>query len=164
MDAPSQLIAFLNPEEAEEVSSFKANVLNNNSAVAKHDFIPSSGAPAYLQPDNIVGQIAPARYNGLRIDGSYGPLWIVRTQYIPQGHFAVVATEGASSPNNAISMRQHTQSQYQGLQTIPGPNPAYPLQEAFWTRCVGVGARHRGAAVVTQLKASGNYEPPTIPM
>jgi uncharacterized protein YifN (PemK superfamily) len=34
---------FLNPVEADEVSSFKAVVENNNAVVAKHDFIPSQG-------------------------------------------------------------------------------------------------------------------------
>jgi hypothetical protein len=127
IDPPSQLIAFMNPVEADEIQGYKAGVQNDNSAIAKHDFIPSQGAPAYLQPDNIVGKIAPAQYNGLRIDGSYGPLWIVRSQYIPQGYIATVATEGPNSPNNAVSVRQHTNAAYRGLRTIPGPNPAYPI-------------------------------------
>jgi hypothetical protein len=54
----SRPIAFMNPLEADEVSAFKAGEVNNNTVTAKHDFIPSQGAPAYLQPDNIVGEIA----------------------------------------------------------------------------------------------------------
>ncbi|WP_156959185.1 hypothetical protein [Mycobacterium triplex] len=127
-------------------------------------FIPSAGAPAYLQPDNIVGQIAPASFNGLRIDGSYGPVWIVRTQYIPTGYLAIVATESPNSLNNPISLRQHTNAAYQGLRSIPGNTNGYPLIESFWSRAVGVGTRHRGAAAVVQIKATGSYEPPTIPM
>ncbi|OBF01893.1 hypothetical protein [Mycobacterium sp. 852002-10029_SCH5224772] len=164
MDAGSRLIAFMNPEEADEVSSFKAGETNNNTVIAKHDFIPSQGAPAYLQPENIVGEVAPAQYQGLKIDGSYGPLWIVRTQYIPAKYFAVVATSGANSPNNAVSVRQHTNAAYQGLRTIPGLRPGYPLQDSFWARCIGVGTRHRGAAAVMQIKATGNYVAPAIPM
>ncbi|AMU74389.1 hypothetical protein [Mycobacteroides abscessus] len=164
LDPGSRLVAFMNPGEADEVSSFKAGEVNNNSVVAKHDFIPSQGAPAYLQPDNIVGEIAPAQYQGLKIDGSYGPLWIVRSQYIPAKYLLVVATGGANSPNNAVSVRQHTNAAYQGLRTIPGNKPGYPLQDAFWARCIGVGTRHRGAAAVMQIKATGSYVAPSIPM
>ena len=98
------------------------------------------------------------------MDGSYGPLWIVRSQYIPEGYFAVVATNGPNNPNNAVSVRQHTNAAYRGLRAIPGPVPSYPITESFWARCIGVGMRHRGAAAVTQVKASGAYEVPSIPM
>ncbi|ORJ63834.1 hypothetical protein [Mycobacterium simiae] len=162
--ANSQLIAFMNEQEADQVSRFRAGVQNNNDIIATHDFIPSQGAPPYYTPNEIVGKIAPAQYNGLKIDGSYGPLWIVRTQYIPAGYFATIATEGPNSPNNAVSVRQHTNATYQGLRTIPGPNPAYPIQESFWTRCIGVGTRHRGSAAVVQIKATGSYDVPQIPM
>ena len=126
------LIAFMNPVEADEVSSFKAGEVNNNTVKAKHDFIPSQGAPAYYTPNEIVGQVAPAQYQGLAIDGSYSMLWIVRSAYIPEGYFMVVATSGVNSPNNAVSIRQHTNVAYQGLRTIPGPVPNYPLTQSFW--------------------------------
>lgn len=164
LDPGSRLIAFMNPLEADEVSAFKAGVINNNTVIAKHDFIPSQGAPAYLQPDNIVGEVAPAQYQGLKIDGSYGPLWIVRSQYIPAKYVAVVATSGANSPNNAVSVREHTNAVYRGLRSIPGARPGYPLQDAFWARCIGVGTRHRGAAAVMQIKTAGSYVAPLIPM
>lgn len=164
MDPGSRLIAFMNPLEADGVASFKAGEVNNNTVVAKHDFIPSQGAPAYLQPDNIVGEVAPAQYQGLKIDGSYGPLWIVRSQYIPAKYLLVVATSGKNSPNNAVSVREHTNAVYRGMRTIPGLRPGYPLQDSFWARCIGVGTRHRGAAAVMQIKAAGSYVAPSIPM
>lgn len=164
VDPGSRLIAFMNPIEADEVSAFRANVENNNSVTAKHDFIPSAGAPAYYTPNEIVGDVAPAEYSGLKIDGSYGPLWIVRSQYIPAKYLLVVATNGANSPNNAVSVREHTNAAYRGLRTIPGVRPGYPLQDSFWARCIGVGTRHRGAAVVTQIAAAGPYVAPSIPM
>ena len=162
VDPGSQLIAFLNPVDAEEVAAFRAGVVSNNEKVAKHDYIPSQGSPAYLQPDNIVGQVAPAQVNGLKINGSYGPLWIVESQYIPEKYLAVVATNGANSPSNAVSVRSHSNPAYRGLRTIAGTNPAYPLIESFYSRTTGVGTRHRGAAVVTQIKASGTYDVPSI--
>jgi hypothetical protein len=53
---------------------------------------------------------------------------------------------------------------YRGLRSIPGVRPGYPLQDSFWARCIGVGTRHRGAAAVMQIKATGNYVAPVIPM
>ncbi|OBG06619.1 hypothetical protein [Mycolicibacter sinensis] len=161
VEATSRLLAFMPPALADTVACFRAGI-ETNSVVAHHDYIPSAGAPAYLQPDNIVGEVAPKEINGLKIDGSYGPLWIVRSQYIPSGYFAVVATDGANSDNNVVSVRQHVNTAYQGLRSIPGKTPGYPIQESFWARAIGVGTRHRGAACVMQIKASGNYATPTI--
>lgn len=159
----SRLLALMNPAEAEVVSSFKAGVENATGIVAKHDYIPSAGAPAYLQPENIVGQVAPESYNGLKAQGSYGETWIVQSDFIPEGYFAIVATYGANNPDNAIGFREHVQRQYQGLRIIPGVQPGYPLQEAFFRRSFGVGVRRRGQACVTQIKASGTYDVPDIP-
>ena len=37
----------------------------------------------------------------------------------------------------------------------------YPLVDSFYQRTFGVGTRHRGAACVVQVKASGSYTAPT---
>jgi hypothetical protein len=162
IDANSQLFCFVNPAEADEISMFKSSQENNNDAIARHDFIPSASSPAYLTAETIVGQVAPASVNGLKLDGSYGPLWIHRSAYIPAGYFAVVASGGANHDTNPISFRQHVNPAYQNLRTIPGPVPAYPIQESFFARACGVGTRHRGAGVVTQIKEAGNYVVPQI--
>ena len=77
---------------------------------------------------------------------------------------AVVSTSVENSPNNAVSVREHTNAALPRPGTIPGPQPAYPLQDSFWARCIGVGTRAPWAAVVTQIKASGDYAAPSIPM
>jgi len=158
----SRLLALMNPEQAEVVSQFKAGE-ETNGVAAKHDYIPSAGAPAYLQPENIVGQVAPESFNGLKVQGSYGPVWVIQSDFIPEDYFAVVATYGANSQDNAIGFREHVQTQYRGFRTVPGPVPAYPLQQAIFTRAFGVGVRRRGQACVTQIKASGSYDIPVIP-
>ncbi|MFN8229232.1 MAG: hypothetical protein U0R18_21210 [Mycobacterium sp.] len=160
-EANSRLLALMNPAEAEVVASFRAGVTTGGVA-AKHDFIPSAGAPAYLTAETIVGQVAPETYNGLKVDGSYGPAWCISSDFIPAGYVAVVATYGSNSKDNVIGFREHPQRQYQGLRNIPGVGP-YPLQDAFFTRAFGVGVRRRGQACVTQIKASGEYETPAIP-
>jgi hypothetical protein len=162
VEANSRLLALMNPAQAEAVSTFKAGVLNAPDIIAKHDYIPSAGAPAYLTPETIIGQVAPESYNGLQVQGSYGPVWVVQSDFIPEGHFAVVATYGPNSQDNAIGFREHVQPQYQGFRTIPGSTD-YPLQDAFFTRAFGVGVRRRGQACVTQIKATGDYDVPVIP-
>lgn len=158
----SRLLALMNPAQAEVVASFKAGEQNAPDIIAKYDYIPSQGAPAYLQPENIVGQVAPESYNGLKVQGSYGPVWIIQSDFIPEDYFTVVATYGANSSDNAIGFREHPQRQYQGLRTIPGLGP-YPLTDAFFQRSFGVGVRRRGQACVTQIKATGTYDVPVIP-
>jgi hypothetical protein len=156
----TRLLAFVNPQEAEEISKWKAGETFNGS-VANHDYIPSAGAPAYLLPENIVGEIAPATFNGLKVEGSYGPTWIIRSEYVNPGYVLIAATNGPDSDLNVVSVRQHVNPAYQGLRIIPG-NTYYPIQESFWARAIGVGARHRGAAVVIQIKQTGTYVPPSI--
>lgn len=159
----SQLVLLCNPQEAEIISTFKAGVENENEQVAHYDYIPSAGAPPYLLPsgETIQGAIAPAVINGLKIQGSYGPVWVIQSYYVPAGYFAVVASYGAGSPSNPIGLRQHTNPAYQGLRLIPGYGP-YPLQDSFFARGIGLGTRHRGGACVVQVKASGEYDAPTI--
>lgn len=161
-EVSSRLLAFVNPAQAEIISTFRAGVQNNNDQIAKH-YIPSQGSPAYLQPENIVGQVAPAQFNGLAVQGSYSNVWIVASDYIPEDYLAVLATYGPNSPSNLMGFREHVQAPYRGLRRIPGPVAAYPIQEAFFSRSFGVGVRRRGQAAVVQIKAAGNYDVPAIP-
>lgn len=159
----SRLLALMNPAQAEVVSTFKAGVENATGIIAKHDYIPSAGAPAYLQPDNIVGQVAPESFNGLAVQGSYGPVWVIQSDFIPEDYFAVAATYGPNSPDNAIGFREHTNAAWRGFRTIPGNVGDYPIQDAHFNRSFGVGVRRRGQAAVVQVKASGSFEIPVIP-
>lgn len=163
VDPPSQLLVFMHPDQAKVVSTFKAAEENNNSQTAAYDYVPSAGSPPYLLPvgQQIQGTPAPGTYNGLKVEGNYGPGLIIKSYYIPAGYFAVVASNGPNSPLNPVGFRQHVNIAYQGLRQIPGGQPAYPLQDSFFARAGGTGIRHRGAAVVTQL-TSGSYTVPTI--
>jgi hypothetical protein len=160
-----QLVALMHPTEVDEVMGFKAGEVNNNSATAKFDWIPSQGAPPYLLKagDTIVGQVAPSSYNGLRVAGSYGDVWIIPTDFVNEHYFALVATFGPNSPANAIAVRQHPTPAYQGLRIIPGRVPGYPLTEAFFARGVGCGVRRRGQAVCMQVSTEPTYTAPTVP-
>ncbi|GGF13070.1 hypothetical protein [Williamsia phyllosphaerae] len=156
----SRLLVLCHPNEADVISSFQAGKVTNG-VESKHDFVPSASAPAYLTPENIVGQIAPAEFGGLEVSGSYGPAWIVPSYYLPQGYIAVVATGGPNSSSNPVAFRQHPSVAYQGLRTIAGRDQRYPLQDSFFQRSFGCGVRYRGAACIVQVKASGAYTAPT---
>lgn len=157
----AQLLALMNPAQAEVVSQWRAGEESASGVVAKHSFIPSAGAPAYFSPQEIVGQVAPATYEKLKIQGSYGDLWVVQSDYIPEDYLTVVATYGANSPDNCIAVRQHSNPQYQGFRTIPG-NSEYPIQDSFYTRAFGTGVRRRGQAACMQITTGASYTAPEI--
>jgi hypothetical protein len=158
-----QLLILANPVEAEAVMSWRAGVTNANTQVAKYDFIPSTAnVPAYLTDQNVVGALPPKDVSGVPVLGSYGGAWLLKSNVIPQGYFAVVSSGGPNSDDNPIALRQHENRNYQGLRIIPGNQQRYPLIESLFARAVGVGTRHRGAAVVVQCKAAGGYDVPVI--
>lgn len=160
----SQLILLCNPAEAEKVQTWRAGVQNANSQVAKYDFVPSSDAPAWISAENIHGAIPPKDFHGLKVLGSYGRVWLIESYVIPAGYFAIAATSGLGSSDNPLALRQHERAEWQGLKLMPGPWQRYPLVESFFMRAIGAGTRHRGAAVVVQLKTSGSYDIPVLPL
>jgi hypothetical protein len=156
----SQLLILCNPTEGDVIASWRAGVESATGIKAKFDFVPSTSAPAFLTNESIVGAQAPATYENLPVAGSYGRAWVISHAYVPAGYVAVVASGGANSPNNPIAVRQWDDPNYQGLRVIPGAG-RFPLQDSFYQRTFGVGTRHRGAACVVQVKASGSYTAPT---
>ncbi|CDQ43192.1 hypothetical protein [Mycolicibacterium neoaurum] len=162
MDNGSQLVLLCNPAEADTISTFRVGTESATGVFPRYDFVPSEGAPAFYAPDEIVGKRAPEKLNGLRVSGSYGPLWIIPDDLIPEGYVTAVATYGPNSPSNCIAVREHGLAQYRGFRTIPGSVPGYPLLESFYTRSFGTGVRRRGQAAVMQIKTSGPYETPAI--
>lgn len=155
----TRLLVLCHPNEAEVIATMRAGV-ETNGVESAHDFIPSASAPAYLTPENIVGQIAPATFGGLEVAGSFGPAWIVPSWHLPLGYIAVVATGGPNSSLNPVAFRQHSNPAYQGLRLIPGRDQRYPLQDSFFQRSFGTGVRYRGAACIVQVKESGSYTAP----
>ncbi len=165
VDSNQQIIALVNERESEVIQSFRANVENNNSQTSKWDFLPANTQPSFILQGagELVGNLPPGEIFGLPTVGKWGPVWIVETQYVPAGYFAVVATSGPGSTTNPIGVREHTNATYRGLRQIPGSSSTYPLTESFYTRAFGVGTRHRGAAAVYQLTSSSTYTTPEIP-
>ena len=157
-----QLIILANPNEAEDMTFWRAGVEYATGKKPKWDFIPSQAAPAYFTTEHLVGAVSPADFNGLRVLGSYGDAWLIESHYVPAGYVIVAATGGHDSDMNPVGFREHVNPAYKGLRHIPGAGP-YPLQDSFYARGFGVGVRHRGAAVVMQVTENTTYRtPPTI--
>lgn len=156
----SRLVILANPAEAQAIQSWRAGVVNANSQKASFDFVYSSLAIPFLTTEHIVGEIPPAEFGGLEVQGSYGGAFLVQTDYVPQGWFAVVSTSGPGSKANPFAIRQHPNPSYQGLRLIPGNQQRYPLIESFFQRSFGVGTKQRGGAAVMQITASGSYTAP----
>lgn len=158
----SRILVFASQNLCDQMASWrKGEESRTDGPVAKFDFVPSADAPAYLSSEFIVGQTPPSEYNNLAVAGSYGHALIVPHILVPDGYVLTVATSGRNSAHNVVGVRHHANPTYQGLRQIPGKGQ-YPLQDMFFQRSFGVGVRHRGAAVVTQIKASGSYDTPTI--
>lgn len=162
MEAGSQLVILVNPAHLDRIASFRAGVENATGVVANYDAVPSLGAPPFYTPHEIVGQRAAAQLEGLKVQLSYGPAWIMALDDVPADYLICAATYGANSPNNCLGVRQHINPSYAGFRVIPGPVPSYPITEAFYTRAFGVGTRRRGQAAVMQIKASGPYDTPNL--
>lgn len=157
---PAQLILLVHPDDLElsGLTAARAGV-TVSTVTPKHDFIVSSSAPAFLTAEHIEGTKPPAEYNGLPVVGSYGGAFVVQSFFIPKGYVALVASSGPNDPDNPIAVREHEDADYRGLRLIPGGRGQYPLIDAFFARSIGVGVRHRGAAVVCQLNSSSYTEP-----
>lgn len=156
----SQLLVLANPDDGMHIQAFRAGAASRPSGpIAAYDFIPSVDAPPYLTEATIVGQPAPARFNGLPVLGSYGPAFLIESNFVPSGYVAVTATSGPNSQSNVIGVREHPNGAYQGLRQIPGVGP-YPIVESFSQRSFGVGTRHRGAAVAVQVTPGSVYSAP----
>ncbi|BBZ34119.1 hypothetical protein [Mycolicibacterium confluentis] len=162
VEATSQILILASQIESEHIQTFRQGEESRTGGpIAKQSFIPSKKAPAYLQPDNIVGEPIDGDFHGIECLGSYGPAWLVETAFIPAGYIAVVATGGPNSQNNVVGVREHPIESYRGLLAVPG-NTAYPMTDSTYIRSFGVGVRQRGAAVAIQIGTGTTYTPPTI--
>jgi hypothetical protein len=123
---------------------------------------PARNSAPFLTPaGELVGEQVPSDYNGVKVEGSYGPALLVQSDYIPPQYVLVAASYGVNSPLNVVGFREHPNTAYQGLRLIPGHWQNYPIIESFAARGCGVGVRHRGAAVAIKV-GTGSYTPPTI--
>lgn len=157
----SQIVILAAKAEVDEIRRFRANVANNNSAVALYDFIPASTQPTLILPSNgLLGSLPPDTWNGLAVVGSYGNALIIEESYITTGYMVAFATGGRANLSNPIGIREHAQPSLRGLRLINGEKNGYPIINSYYQRGFGTGVRQRGGAAIMQIKASGAYAPP----
>lgn len=162
IDANSQILILASQIESENIQTFRQGEESRSGGpVAKHSFIPSKKAPAYLQPDNIIGEPISGEFHGIECLGSYGSAWLVESAFIPDGYVAVVATSGPNAQNNVVGVREHPVESYRGLLAVRG-GIQYPMTDSTYIRSFGVGVRQRGAAVAIQIGSGTDYTAPTI--
>lgn len=139
------------------------NTFVANSVASPYDFIPSTAnQPALIIPtqEGLLGNTPPASFNGMPVEGSYGTALIIMEDYIPAKYMVAFATGGPDNLSNPIGIREHANTDMRGLRLIPGDKAAYPLVNSYYNRGFGTGIRHRGAAAVMQIKATGSYAIP----
>jgi hypothetical protein len=157
------IFVLMNSAQTPTVRTFRAGQTNNNSQVAKYDFIPAQGSPTFITPNaqGLVGVQPAPTFRGLNVIGSYGPALIIEEDYIPAGYFVTVGSGGEGNLQNVVGIREHANAQLRGLRLLPGNQAGYPLIDATYSRGFGTGIRQRGAAVVVQVVASTSYTIPT---
>lgn len=159
------IIMLVNKAQADVIRTFRMGQTNNNSAVAKYDFVPSNLAPPLILPNallgaGLLGSQPPSSINGMPVLGSYANALIVQEDYIPAGYVVAFATGGTAALQNPVGFREHANPNARGLQLLPGNQAGYPLQDSFYRRGFGTGIRQRGSAIVMQITA-GSYSIPT---
>jgi hypothetical protein len=156
-DVPgTQLLIFTNKLEMDVVRGFRV------ATGSPFDFIASQAAPTYLTDQNIIGDIPPATFGRIKIEGAFGSAWLSESAFIPAGYLLAVVSGGAGAQVNPVMFREHTRPELRGLLNLPGSNRDYPLIDSFSVRGFGTGVRHRGAAVAMQVTAAGAYTAPTL--
>lgn len=134
---------------------------------AAFDFVPASGGAPWLLPTNTGGVVypqgggIPPTVNGLNVSGAYGPWLVVESSYIPATYMVGFSTGGGNSGSNPVGIREHANPALRGLRLVKGRTPDYPLIDSYYNRGFGTGIRHRGGAVIMQMKV-GSYTVPTM--
>jgi hypothetical protein len=167
----SKMLLLTNPDEGELIMQWRQGLESRpkegsetEGPISVYSFIPALDQPPWITPDGmLVGQQAPGDLWGVKIWGTWGPVSLIQSDFVPPGYAALITTYGPNSPYNPIGFRSHFNPDYQGLRHLPGMGP-YPLTESFHQRSFGVGVRHRGACVAIQVATSTTYTPPTDTM
>jgi hypothetical protein len=157
-----RMILMVNKAQADVIRTWRFNVVNQNAAVAKYDFIPARGREdlLFLTQTQVLGVQPAPTIAGLDVVGSYGQFLVVQEDYVPPGYMAAFATGGEANLGNPVGIREHDNAALRGLRLVKGATPDYPLIDSFYQRGFGTGIRQRGGGVVMQVAVGPNYAPP----
>lgn len=155
-------VAMMNRAQIKEVRKFRQGEVNNNGISANYDFIPASGSPAMIVPneDGLLGSQVPNTLLGMPVAGSYADIILIEESLIPEGYVFMFGSGGEGNLSNLVGLREHANPAYQGLRLLPGNQQAYPLIDSYYSRGFGTGVRQRAGAVVMQLTTESKYKVP----
>lgn len=161
-DTGTQIVAFCNRSEVNQIRTFRFGQTNNNSVVANYDFVPALGQPALIVPnaEGLLGGQAPAVWNGLRVSGSYQDVLIIEEPLMPAGYMMFLSTGGVNTDENIVGIREHASAEWRGLRLLPGNQQRYPLVDGYYIHGFGTGIRRRTGAVIMQVTTNGSYTAP----
>ena len=150
-----KLVLMVNRVEGATIRTFRITTPGT-----RYDFIPKAGyGGGVIMPQGmgIVGQPGGEVPGEI---GTYGPFHVVEEDWIPAHYMLAFVTGGEKNLGNLVGIREHEQTSLRGLQLVKGRDNDYPLTDAFYRHGLGAAVRHRGAGVVMQVKAAGNYDIP----
>jgi hypothetical protein len=161
-DTGTQIVAFANRAEVNQIRKWRFGQTNNNTKVANYDFVPALGQPALLVPnaEGLLGGQAPSTWNGLRVSGAYMDVMVIEEPLMPPGYVLFLSTGGVNTDENIVGVREHASPSWRGLKLMPGNQQRYPLIDGYYVHGFGTGIRRRTGAVVLQVTANASY---TIP-
>ena len=158
----SALVLLVNSAQMATIRGFRAGV-----AGATYDFIQAETMPTWAwSPADVLaaserpGAAPPSTWNGLVVQGRYGPWLVVEDDLIPAAYMVGFASGGTYRGTNLVGLREHAKAQLRGLRLVKGTDPDYPIINSYYQRGFGTGIRQRGAGVVMQITA-GAYAIPS---
>jgi hypothetical protein len=161
----SALIAIVNSAQMATIRTFKVGL--GGPPVSLYDFIQAESVPSWAwTPEDVAaaaerpGAAPPSSWNGLVVQGRYGPWLIIEDDLMPAGYMFGFASGGNYSATNLVGIREHVNASLRGLRLVRGTVPDYPIINSYYQRGFGTGIRQRGAGVVMQITA-GSYAIPS---
>ena len=111
-----------NPADGQFIETWRAGEESRPSGPkAKHDFVRSSTAPAYLTRDTIIGKQAPGTFHNLALSGSYGPTWVIQHRFVPAGYVAFRRQRGSRQPEQRGGVPRTPERRVSRFAGHPGP-------------------------------------------
>uniref|UniRef100_A0A6M3MDZ0 Putative capsid protein n=1 Tax=viral metagenome TaxID=1070528 RepID=A0A6M3MDZ0_9ZZZZ len=103
-----------------------------------------AGWTTAMTPNSIVETVAT---KGFDVVKQFQGHTLIQDDWVPSGYLLTI--EGRIKP---LTMREPLQASARGLKLWEGPYEAYPLAEAYYSRCFDLAVVHRGAGAIRYLE------------
>src|SRR6516165_7300509 len=111
----SKMLLITNSDEGELIMQWRKGLesrpkqgAETQGPISEYSFIPAIDQLPWITADGmLVGTQAPGDLWGIKIWGTWGPVSLIQSDYVPPGYSALITTYGPNSPYNPIGFRQH---------------------------------------------------------